>query len=350
MKNDILVSFCIPTYNRKTQLVELVDSILSIDRDNIEIVITDNCSTDETLYELSKVNDRRLKVYTNEAPLPALQNMIQAIFNGSGKYIFYFNDREIAYPDKIRAFISFLEDRQLAFVHVTQKKKDTRNTCSFYRKGFESLLHQQCTHHPSGMVFNGELLRGKLKKEHYFSYLADQYTYSYLMRDMLQYGDSAIYDYGCWNQRPPEYLKNTRSGSNTTKTLYFYPEISYVNVKDVFNQVFAENDYGLSRTQRIDTAIYIGKYFAKRILDYKYYMMSDTETAHYQIDMRFVSYMEMCSIMNRYCRLTENLLEEYGFDKAAKKRWKAAEITAHLNNLKSSLYLDYKRYIRRMIW
>ena len=123
-------------------------------------------------------------------------------------------------------------------IQVTQKKKDTRNTCSFYRKGFESLLHQQCTHHPSGMVFNGELLRGKLKKEHYFSYLADQYTYSYLMRDMLQYGDSAIYDYGCWNQRPPEYLKNTRSGSNTTKTLYFYPEISYVNVKDVFNQAF----------------------------------------------------------------------------------------------------------------
>lgn len=350
MKTEVLLSFCIPTYNRKNQLVELINDILSIDRSNIEVVITDNCSTDNTLSALSRIKDVRLRVCLNQKPLPAFQNMIQAIFNGRGKYIFYCNDREIVYPDKMESFIAFLEDKQLAFIHVKQENGNISNTYHFYRKGYESLLHHRCTHHPSGMVFNGEILRKHLKKEKYFNYLEDHFTYSYLMRDILQYGDSAIYDFGCWNQRPPEFLKKTKSRSNTTKVLYFYPEIANRNIKDVFHQIFMENEYHLSEVQRGNIAIYVGEFFVQNILNYKYCMMSDTETAHYQIEPRYISYKEMSLIMGQYCKLVEWLLKEYGFSKNVKEKWRKAEKRIHFRNLKTSVYIDIRRFIMRKKW
>ena len=202
ISNKIIMSFCIPTFNRAEQLLELVNSFLSIDREDFDIVITDNCSTDDTQKRLSKIDDVRLKILINKEPLPALNNMIQAIFNGDGKYIFYCNDREIIYPEKIRALIKFLENKEFTFIYVKNANAQVTNSYEIYKDPYESLIHHDCTHHPSGMVFNGELLREKLHKEKYFSYLESLYTYSYLMRDLLQYGTSAIYDFGCWKIRP----------------------------------------------------------------------------------------------------------------------------------------------------
>ena len=50
MENEIKLSFCIPTYNRAEFLDQLIASIVNVcdGRDNVEICISDNCSTDST--------------------------------------------------------------------------------------------------------------------------------------------------------------------------------------------------------------------------------------------------------------------------------------------------------------
>ena len=49
-----LVSVIIPTYNRAEMLGECVDSILKSTYTNLEIMIVDNCSEDETVSMLKK--------------------------------------------------------------------------------------------------------------------------------------------------------------------------------------------------------------------------------------------------------------------------------------------------------
>ncbi|MBR7037253.1 glycosyltransferase [bacterium] len=53
-----ILSICIPTYNREVYLKRLVDSIISqkefVDTDDIEIVISDNASTDSTKDMINK--------------------------------------------------------------------------------------------------------------------------------------------------------------------------------------------------------------------------------------------------------------------------------------------------------
>jgi len=55
---SILLSFCIPTYNRASYLGETLDSIINQSDDSIEIVISDNASTDNTEEIVSKAKLR----------------------------------------------------------------------------------------------------------------------------------------------------------------------------------------------------------------------------------------------------------------------------------------------------
>jgi glycosyltransferase involved in cell wall biosynthesis len=65
MKIDIKLSFCIPTYNNSNSLFRLVNDILSFDSLQIEVVVLNNGSSDNTLEILHNINDDRLSIFDN---------------------------------------------------------------------------------------------------------------------------------------------------------------------------------------------------------------------------------------------------------------------------------------------
>lgn len=333
--NNILLSVCIPTYNRKKELLEVVNSVLSIKRDDINVVVTDNCSTDGTREELEKIKDSRLKYYKNKEPIPALSNMIEAIFNGDGDYIFYCNDRDIILFPEFFSLINLIEKEEFAFLHTMQRRrakdiigKFDRRVCNsgkvfVYKSGFDSLMNQECTHHPTGMVFNGKIIRKYLKKEAYFRYLKDVYEYSFLMRDVLMYGGgkSARFDCGCWDERPAVFVMKNKSGSVVNKVLYFYPKMRYLLAKDTLEHTLKINDYGMSDEEKIKVGIQILCYFYESLIGYKYGMSSLRETMHYGIKRRFVGTPEMIKIFHKYFYSSLNYLEEHEYPKELCREW-----------------------------
>ena len=60
------ISFCIPTFNRDISVNKLVCEILKCSRRDIEVIVQDNNSTDLTLNYLSQIDDKRLKIYSNQ--------------------------------------------------------------------------------------------------------------------------------------------------------------------------------------------------------------------------------------------------------------------------------------------
>lgn len=334
-ENEIILSFAIPTFNRKKELEELVHSILDLARDDIDIVVTDNCSTDGTSDMLEAIFDGRLKVFRNEKPIPGLSNMIQGIFNCDGKYIFYCNDRDLIVKESIVKLIAFLQKNELSFVYTTKRKKaadvigkydirkkaKNRKKSFLYKKGYDSLIHQDHSHHPTGMVFNGDIIRASLKKETYFEYLDDQYEYSFLMRDLLAYGDSAIFDYGCWDERPAKYLMKSKGKTVERGILYFYPETQNLVVKDTLKQTLVINDYKMTEVQKTDVGLHILYFFFGRLINYKYCMMDIRETSHYGIKRKFVSTPEMVKIFQKYFYSSINFMEENGFPPELVEEW-----------------------------
>lgn len=88
------LSFCIPTYNRADMVVECVKRILQYTGDDIEVVVSDNCSEDDTLEKLGQIKDKRLNVSTNKKNLGYTQNLLKVISLASGNYCFMISDED----------------------------------------------------------------------------------------------------------------------------------------------------------------------------------------------------------------------------------------------------------------
>jgi len=75
MNNIPKVSICIPTYNRATYLAETIRSALAQDYPNLEIIVSDNASTDATTDIIKQfVDEPRLRFHRNKSNVGMVAN------------------------------------------------------------------------------------------------------------------------------------------------------------------------------------------------------------------------------------------------------------------------------------
>ena len=109
-KTDYVLSICIPTYNGGDHLIKSVRDILNEGYKQIEVVVNDNCSTDDSIRKLNKIIDYRLKVFVNKKNEGPVQNMYLALSRGTGKYVMCLQDNDEIIVANLRKYISVLED------------------------------------------------------------------------------------------------------------------------------------------------------------------------------------------------------------------------------------------------
>jgi glycosyltransferase involved in cell wall biosynthesis len=103
----ILVSAIIPTYNRGYIVGKAIDSILNQTYDNIEVIVVDDGSTDNTLEKLKEYGDRiRVVSQTNSGPAAARNHGIAV---SRGEIIAFLDSDDIWLPTKIERQVSLLE-------------------------------------------------------------------------------------------------------------------------------------------------------------------------------------------------------------------------------------------------
>ena len=94
MQNEFpLVSLCILTYNQERYIRETVEGTLSQDYQNLEIIISDDNSTDSTFQIIKEISDcylgpHRLIINQNNSNLGIVEHVNKVIFDLShGAYI-----------------------------------------------------------------------------------------------------------------------------------------------------------------------------------------------------------------------------------------------------------------------
>lgn len=114
-----LVSILIPVYNRAKIIKQTVDSALAQTYINFEIVIVDNCSTDET-YSIIKncySNDDRVRIYKNERNIGPVNNWKKCLSYARGEYIKILWSDDLIGEDFLATGVAQLEnDKELALV------------------------------------------------------------------------------------------------------------------------------------------------------------------------------------------------------------------------------------------
>lgn len=87
MKNYPLVSVIIPVYNRENLIKKSIDSVLCQTYKNLEVIIIDDESTDNTGEVVKQINDERIKYYKNEKNLGPSGSRNKGIELSEGEFI-----------------------------------------------------------------------------------------------------------------------------------------------------------------------------------------------------------------------------------------------------------------------
>ena len=82
-----MVSVCIPTYNREEYLKHALDSALNQTYSNIEIIISDNASGDNTVSLVKSFKDKRIRLIVQKKNIGMVPNWNACIKHAKGEFV-----------------------------------------------------------------------------------------------------------------------------------------------------------------------------------------------------------------------------------------------------------------------
>lgn len=129
MKDYGLVSIITPTYNSANFIEETIESILSQTYKNWELLITDDCSLDNTEEIVKKYIkiDKRIKFYkldTNSGAGVARNNSIK---EAQGRFLAFCDSDDCWYPHKLEEQLTFMINNKYEFSYTSYDSCNENN-------------------------------------------------------------------------------------------------------------------------------------------------------------------------------------------------------------------------------
>ena len=112
------VSVVIASYNSSAYIVRSVQSVLNQTYTNLEIIICDDASTDDTCALINQLDDRRIKLICLAANGGQAAARNTAIRAATGRYIAFLDSDDYWLPDKLTIQIGKMKAQRAVFSHT----------------------------------------------------------------------------------------------------------------------------------------------------------------------------------------------------------------------------------------
>jgi glycosyltransferase involved in cell wall biosynthesis len=176
-----LVTIGIPTYNRADNyLKQTLGSALSQSYRNIEVIVSDNCSVDNTGAVVASFADHRVRYFKQPVNIGAVKNFAFCLKEARGKYFLFLHDDDLIDPDFVETCINAVKgDADIGIIRTGTRTVDSEgkvicevpnravglSTDAFFRAWFAG----KTAPYLCSTLFHTEKLRaiGGLKSKHY---------------------------------------------------------------------------------------------------------------------------------------------------------------------------------------
>lgn len=116
--ND-LVSIIMPSYNTGRFIKETIESVLAQSYPTWELIIVDDCSTDDTDDVVNQyLVDERIRYIKNDTNCGAAVSRNRALREAKGKWIAFLDSDDLWEPEKLQKQISFMRDNGYHFSYT----------------------------------------------------------------------------------------------------------------------------------------------------------------------------------------------------------------------------------------
>ena len=223
----VALSICIPTYNRSPIVNARVRDILQCTSPDLEVVVLDNGSSDDTLARLAEIADARLRVYSNGTNRGVIFNVLHVLLKARGKHCVLLLDKDYVRPQAIPGFIAFLQQTNVVCGFCEYDTVQPRDA-ELFAPGMAALSNIAYTcHHPTGYFFDTARLRA-LSIETRFIDMAyvGHFCFEFILAELAFTGKAAIYHAALFSPETLEEAGRQKSfGTNASiEDAFFSPK------------------------------------------------------------------------------------------------------------------------------
>lgn len=119
-----LVSIITPSYNTAQFIIDTINCVLAQTYTNWEMIIVDDCSTDNTDEIVESFQDARIHYVKNEKNYGAAISRNQALREAKGKWIAFLDSDDLWEPTKLEKQIRFMEENGYHFSYTNYMEID----------------------------------------------------------------------------------------------------------------------------------------------------------------------------------------------------------------------------------
>jgi len=327
MTNHIEISFCIPTYNNIASAKRLILNILEFANRNIEVIVLDNGSTDDTLEILNTINDTRLKVYSNGINKGALFNMINVLDKGQGKYLTYCTDHDHIDNSKIEKFRIFLQNNSSVSCGYCEYASKSEKQYELFESGYPAISKLgYITRHPTGFFFRRDIWKLINPVERFSDFeLVDLFPLEFVFAEATLIGDGAIYHDAVFSpERGARVIKHKSSTTNGKSKSAFFSPLTRLKLAVNFDKHLRTLNIPKRQKQSLIFSIFY-KELVSATLGFKSVMFNDALCAHYYMEKRVIGKKEIAKIaLEFYDGYTNRVIKVYYKSYAQQVKFKLA--------------------------
>ena len=111
----ITVSIIMPAYNVSEFVFRSINSVLNQTFQDWELLIVDDCSTDNTVEVIQSFADKRIKLIVNTNNLGGAGSRNVAIAKACGRYLAFLDSDDVWTPEKLDKQIAFMQRQKVGF-------------------------------------------------------------------------------------------------------------------------------------------------------------------------------------------------------------------------------------------
>ena len=124
---DGLVSIIMPSWNTEKYIAETIQSVIDQTYTNWELLIVDDCSSDNTDEIVTSFKDDRIKYYHNKKNLGAALTRNKALREAQGEWIAFLDSDDLWMPEKFEHQIGFMKKNNYTLSFTEYEKIDEKS-------------------------------------------------------------------------------------------------------------------------------------------------------------------------------------------------------------------------------
>lgn len=281
-----ILSICIAAYNQTGLVEKAVGELVKCKRQELEILVSDDCSTDDIKGLVKRYDDRRIVYTRTDSNEGHDLNIVHAIKTAKGKYVMIMRSRDLVTAqnaEQIMDRLSRLEAAYCLFSSVDEEGRlKTVLSDRRYKAGRDAVL--ACTKlmvHPSGQIYNRKLVDIQKVEMHVRDSFDDKYGFVVhsLIRFMLaEKGDFCTFSQIGWVYADTLKAKDVAQNSSDIGISVYAPFYEYKRYRCqmAFVRRYISENFKLGLYKYL-----IQTYYRAVVIDFRYENYSVEGQNHY---------------------------------------------------------------------